>query len=60
MRRKKSVPEDLVQAFEVNRVSGKELWLKECLICSYVDADELSRDVVIDALMRTQGYSVRK
>jgi hypothetical protein len=63
--KRNNVREDLINAFEVNRVSGKELFEKEAIICSYMHNNNdtnlnISPDLVIDALMRTQGYSVRK
>ncbi len=60
LKREKSVAQDFVSAFEVGRISGKDLFDRDCLICSFLDADSLPNDVIIDALLRTQGYSVKK
>lgn len=65
LRRQRASP-SLVEAFEVQRVTGAALEQRDALLVGYLGGDvktatdlDIPDDVLIDALLRTEGWSVK-
>ena len=62
--KKQKANQDYVEAFAVQKVTGLAIQERECLLVHYMDPkatdQELSDEIMMDALLRTEGWTVKR
>ena len=61
---KQNVNADYLEAFKIQKISGAAIYDRECMLIHFMDpqasGQEIGDEILMDALLRTEGWSVKK